>query len=217
METTKAMSSAERVRLSRWVNKVEEVADNLLNLLQTGPNPLPRTPIIDPELLHRISLFTLEQDDVISENYPKVRFLKLGNGNQHSNKRRAIACVVQVLEDSKIIDHRTIEVPRWGKCHFAAYTHAKGAMISTPNREDNDYGSADWHSRDHICMFRDTGDGRCIVYIANIKPLFEMRTIGHHGVTWEAVQKIAKFSKVISSKDALASEKRETSTLQIKP
>ena len=207
MDTEKAKSSVERVRLSRWVNKVEEAADSILELLRTGPDPLPRNPVIDPELLHRLSLFTLEQDDSMSEDYPKIRFLELGNGHQVSNKRRAISCAARVLGGAKIIDRRTIEVQGWGKCHFAAYTHAKGAMISTPNRGDNDYGSADWHAQDHICMFRDIGDGRCIIYITDIKPLFEMRTIGHHGVTWEAIQSVAKFSKVISSMDALAAEK----------
>lgn len=209
MNSDKPMSSAERVRLSRWVNKAEELADVLLDHLRTSPDPLPRNPVIDPELLQRLSLFTLEQDDASSEDYPEVRFLELGNGHQVSNKRRAMACAAKFLDGAEIIDRRTVEIPAWGKCHFAAYTHPKGAMISTPNKDDKDYGSADWHSQDHICMFRDVGDGRCIIYITDIEPLFGMRTIGHHGVTWESIQKIAKFSKVISSADALAFEKHE--------
>jgi len=69
-------------------------------------------------------------------------------------------------------------------------------MISTPGRDDNVFGSADWHSEDHIMMFRDFGDGRCVVYVSPIKPLFEKRTIGHHGVLWDDVRKLATFTKV---------------------
>lgn len=208
MKTGKAMNSAERVRLSRWVNKVEETADELLELLRSAPEPLPREPVIDDDLVHRLSVFTLKMDDAMSEDYPEKRFLELGNGNQASNKRRAISCVAHFLDDTKIIDRRTIQIQGWGKCHFAAYTHPKGAMISTPNRNDNNYGDADWHSCDHICMFRDVGDGRCMIYITEVEPLFEMRNIGHHGVTWDAIERVAKFSKIIASADALEMEKR---------
>lgn len=201
-----AMSSSERVRLSRWVNKVEAAADDLLDLLQTGPDPLPRNPVIDPELLDRLALFNLDQDDASEEDYPRVRFLKLGNGNQVSNKRRALASAIHFLKGAKAIDQRTIELPDWGTCHFSAFTHPKGAMISNPKKEDSSYGSADWHKRDHIVMFRDVGDGRCIVYICDIKPLFDMRTIGHGGVKWEAISRIAKHTEIISSSDALKAE-----------
>lgn len=203
----RAMSAAERVRLSRWVNRVEATADELLELLETGPRPLPRKPVLDPKLVDMLASLTLDQDDPDEADYPRVRFLTPGNGNQVRNKRRAMLCALRVLNAARQVDHRTIRLPRWGTCHFAAYTHAKGAMISSTRREDNSYGSANWHKRDHIVMFRDAGDGRCIVYICAIEPLFERRTIGHHGVRWEDVEKLAELSKVIASKDALAAER----------
>lgn len=95
-----------------------------------------------------------------------------------------------------VVDEATVEFPPYGSCHFAAYTDPKGAMISTPDRDDNEYGAVDWHHRDRIMLFRDFGDGRVIVYVCPIKPLFERRTIGHHGVTWENVLSVAEFKQV---------------------
>ena len=69
-------------------------------------------------------------------------------------------------------------------------------MISSPHRPDSEFGGADWHKRDAIMMFRDFGDGRCMIYVSAIKPLFEARTIGHHGVKWDDVGKIAQFKRV---------------------
>jgi len=203
----RAMSPAERVRLSRWVNRVEAAADELLELLETAPRPLPRKPVLDPKLVEILSALTIDQDDPDEADYPRVRFLTLGNGHQVSNKRRAMRCALRVLTGAQPVDHRTIRLPRWGTCHFAAYTHAKGAMISSTRREDNAYGSADWHKRDHIAMFRDAGDGRCIVYICAIEPLFGRRTIGHHGVRWEDVEELAESRQVIASQDALQGER----------
>lgn len=51
-------------------------------------------------------------------------------------------------------------------------------------------------SRDHIMMFRDFGDGRVMYYVCPIKALFDLRTIGHHGVKWPDVQTVAKTYKV---------------------
>jgi hypothetical protein len=201
------MTSTERVRLARWVNKVEETADALLELLSSPPEPLPRRPLIHPELVDLLASYTFEQDDVLSVDYdPSVRFLKLGNGNQVMNKRRALAATKRVLDGAEVLDNRTIKLPRFGICHFAAYTHPKGAMISTPAMEDRSFGAADWHSRDNLVLFRDAGDGRCIIYICPVAPLFDLRTIGHHGVTWDNVQKTAVFTKVISSSHALRDE-----------
>ena len=197
-----AMSSAERVRRSRWVNRVEEAADLLLEMLRNAPEPLPRNPIIDPALGDELAKITIgTQDDQSTEDYPVIRFLDLGNGHQITNKRRAIAAVVKLL-GAKQIDRNSVDYGEWGLCHFASYTHPKGAMISTPGREDNEYGQAEWHSKDHIMLFRDVGDGRCIVYVSKIKPLFELRTIGHHGVTWENVRKVASNFQIIASEDA---------------
>ena len=203
----RAMSPAERVRLSRWVNKVEAAADELLELLETGPQPLPRKPVLDPKLVDMLAALTIDQDDPDVADYPRVRFLTPGNGNQVRNKRRAMRCALRFLKGAKQVDYRTIRLPKWGTCHFAAYTHANGAMISSTRREDNRFGSADWHTRDHIVMFRDAGDGRCIVYICAIEPLFGRRTIGHHGVRWEDVEEQAESRQVIASQDALAQER----------
>lgn len=79
-------------------------------------------------------------------------------------------------------------------------------MISTPADEDHSFGSLDWHYRDHIVMFREVGDGRCMIYISSIKPLFDLRTIGYHGVSWENVRKTAKKIVVFKSEDALMVE-----------
>ena len=100
------------------------------------------------------------------------------------------------LPGLQIVDERTVRLEPYGLCHFAAYTHADGAMISTPGRDDNDFGTADWHSRDRIMMFRDFGDGRVAVFVCLIKPLFEKRTIGHHGVRWEHVLPLAQMKQV---------------------
>jgi hypothetical protein len=125
-----------------------------------------------------------------------VAFLTKGNGHQLANRRKAQQFVVENLPGVSVVDESTVEYPPYGRCHFSAYTHPDGAMISTPNRDDNDFGSAAWHHCDAFMMFRDFGDGRCVVYVCPIKPLFEMRTIGHHGVTWTDVLKVALFKQV---------------------
>jgi hypothetical protein len=123
-------------------------------------------------------------------------FLQKGNGHQIANRRKALDFVGSNLEGARIINESTVEFSPYGTCHFAAYTDVNGAMISTPDRNDNEFGTLEWHSRDAIMMFRDFGDGRCIVYVGPIKPLFEMRTIGHHGVRWADVLKNAVFKQV---------------------
>lgn len=201
------MTSTERVRLARWVNRVEETAISLMELLLSPPDPMPRRPTIDPELVDLLTSYTFEQDDVVSVDYDaNARFLKLGNGNQVANKRRAMAATNRAFEGAEILDNRTIKLPDFGVCHLAAYTHPKGAMISTPAMGEGSYGAEDWHSRDNLVLFRDAGDGRCIVYVCPIAPLFDLRTIGHHGVTWDNIQKTAIFTKVLSSSHLLHEE-----------
>ncbi len=125
-----------------------------------------------------------------------ARFLAVGNGHQYANRNKAMAFVLNRVPGVSAIDERTVEFSPYGTCHFAAYTHPKGAMISSTGREDNRFGDADWHARDHIMMFRDFGDGRCMIYVCPIRPLFDERTIGHHGVPWENVLKHAVFKQV---------------------
>lgn len=91
----------------------------------------------------------------------------------------------------------------WGRCHVAAYTHQKGAMISTPNKEDQSYGSEGWHSNDYMILFRDVGDGRCIIYINLIAALFDYRTIGQHVVTLEMVDFLSSKTEVLKSEGVL--------------
>jgi len=196
------MTPAERVSLHRWVNRVEAAADELLALIKAAPSPLPRKPVFDPELLNALSDFTIGQDDASDVDYENVRFLALGNGHQAENKARALAAAAHFLPGAKILDRRTLSVPPYGSCHFAAFTHLKGAMISTPADGDAGFGSRDWHDRRKMVLFRDAGDGRCIIYINDIEPLFGRRTIGQHGVPWGEVEKLANFVKVIASADA---------------
>ena len=125
-----------------------------------------------------------------------MTFLAVGNGHQIANRRKALAYVLANFEAMAEVDERTVDFEPYGRCHFGAYTHPDGAMISTPGRDDNTYGSADWHACDKIMMFRDFGDGRCMIYVCPIKPLFAERTIGHHGVRWNDVLKHAEFKSV---------------------
>ena len=123
-------------------------------------------------------------------------FLAAGNGHQTANRKRALAFVTDRLDGVSAVDERTVDFAPYGLCHFSAYTHPDGAMISTPGRGDETFGSADWHQRDRIMMFRDFGDGRCVVYLCPIRTLFDRRTIGHHGVRWEDILKLAEFKQV---------------------
>ena len=124
-------------------------------------------------------------------------FLTKGNGHQIANRRKALAFAAQNVADLQIVDERTVRLEPYDTCHFAAYTHPEGAMISTPGRDENDFGTADWHDRDRIMMFRDFDDGRVAIFVCPIRPLFETRTIGHHGVRWEDVIRLAEMKKVI--------------------
>ena len=198
-----AMSAAERVRLSRWVNKVESIGDELLGLLEQAPDPLPRVPVFAPELVERLSLYVARDDVDDTEDFPLVRFLNLGNGHQHSNRERAIVACVRLVPGVTKIDHNTVSWPPFGRCHFAAFTHMKGAMISSTRSADATFGGEPWHEKGNIVMFRDAGDGRCIVYLCPIEPLFQRRTIGHHGVRWEDVEKVALKTVILSSEKAI--------------
>ncbi|TCS12589.1 hypothetical protein [Caulobacter sp. BK020] len=124
------------------------------------------------------------------------RFLAKGNGHQIANRRKALEVASRELPEICVVDERTVEFEPHGVCHFAAYTDDNGAMISTPGRDDNAFGSADWHARDNLMMVYDPGDGRCMIFVCPIGPLFERRTIGHHGVRWNDVRKLAKFTHV---------------------
>jgi hypothetical protein len=125
-------------------------------------------------------------------------FLKKGNGHQIENRRRALAFTLANLDGVERIDESTVVFPPYGTCRFSAYADANGAMISTPYREDNEFGSVDWHHLGRIMMFRDFVDGtnRVMIYVCPIKPLFGLRTIGAHGVKWPDVDKVAEFKKV---------------------
>ena len=131
-------------------------------------------------------------------------FLQKGNGHQLNNRSKALKFVLENLAGTVAIDERTVSFEPYGICHFAAYTDPNGAMISTPARDDNEFGSADWHSRDNIMMFRDFGDGRVMVYVSPIRPLFSLRTIGYHGVTWADVLKTSVFTQVFRTQQPTA-------------
>ena len=202
----KPMTSAERVRRARWVNRFEETAYKLLDMLDEAPDPLPRRPEIPSELIEHLRPF-IGSTKPEKTRKPKVdqlvtRVLKLGNGNQVRNKKRAMQYIAKHL-NANIIDKRTVRVDGWGSCHVAAYTHPKGAMISTPHQKDQDYGGADWHKNDHIILFRDVGDGHCKIYISKIKPLFNHRTIGHHGVLWQKIEELSSDVEILDSQDVL--------------
>lgn len=147
--TSKPMTSAERVKRARWSNKVEETAFKLLDLLNNMPEPLPRNPEIPVELIDRLEPFMISTEvTTTSTNEPHQNVLQPGNGNQARNKKLAVEFIMKHLKASAI-DKKTLQTKLFGKCHVAAYTHPKGAMISTPNRGDQSYGDAEWHGNDH--------------------------------------------------------------------
>ena len=201
------MTSAERVKRARWVNRFEDTAFKLLDLLDEAPDPLPRKPEIPSQLLDRLKPFISQASEpntkVVDIVKHDIRVLKLGNGNQANNKKKAMKFISKHF-DAEVIDiKRTVKIPKWGTCHVAAYTHPKGAMISAPKHKNPNYGGRDWHSNDHIILFRDVGDGRCIIYINEIESLFNIRTIGQHGVTWENIEKLSSHIEVLKSRDVL--------------
>ena len=201
----KPMSSAERVRRSRWVNNLENTAYKLLDLINEAPEQLPRQPSIPAELVEKIKAFI--NTDIVPEQSnidPSIRVLKLGNGNQVKNKKLALEFIAKHFNKAQVIDKRTISIPQWGNCHVSAYTHPKGAMISTPNKNDQDYGGTEWHKNEHIILFRDVGDGRCKIYINKIEPLFNYRTIGHHGVLWKKIEELSEKTEILNSCDVNA-------------
>ncbi len=121
----------------------------------------------------------------------------MGNAHQKANRRKAQWFVRNYLPDLTVLDERSVWFEGYGTCHFAAYTDPKGAMISTPHRNDYNYGSMDWHDHDHIMMFRDMGDGRrVVVYVCPIPPLFGRRTVGRHGVSWNDIRTLAVYKRI---------------------
>ena len=202
----KPMTSAERVRRARWVNRFEETAFKLLDLLNEVPDPLPRKPAIPNDLIEKLRPFisTSKQPPMRKSEMGQtaVRVLKLGNGKQGRNKELVMQFIAKHL-NAKIIDKRTVRTDNWGSCHVATYTNPKSAMISTPKKDDQIYGGADWHKNDHVIQFRDVGDGRCIIYISKIERLFDYLEIGHHNVTWENIEKLSSHTEVLKSEEVL--------------
>ena len=123
-------------------------------------------------------------------------FLQKGNGHQIANRRKAMAFAAERLDGLEVVDDQTVRLEPYGVCRFAAFTDDNGAMISTPGRDDNTFGSQDWHKLDRMMLFRYFADGRVVIYVCPIKPLFEKRTIGHHGVRWNDVLALAEFKPV---------------------
>ena len=202
----RAMTSAERIQRSRWINKTEEAAITLLDLLDEAPDNLSRKPEIPAELVQKLIPYINTTTPTTSVERKRKqsaeRFLKLGNGNQVKNKQKAMKFVAHHMAAIPI-DKKTLKTSEWGMCHFAAYTHPTGAMISTPNKPDQEYGGADWHNNDHIILFRELEDGRCMIYVSEIEPLFALRTIGHHGVKWVDIEKVAKHTETLNTADVI--------------
>ena len=199
------MTSAERIHRSRWINKTEEMAIQLLDLLNEAPKNLVRAPDISAELVQKLIPYVNANASVERKKAGSLsheRFLKLGNGNQVSNKKKAMRYVAHHFEAIQL-DKKTLKTKDWGMCHFSAYTYPTGAMISTPNKPDQDYGGADWHSNDHIILFRELEDGRCMIYVSEIEPLLDMRTIGHHGVKWADIAKLAEYTEVFETSEVI--------------
>ena len=201
----KAMTSAERIQRSRWINKTEEAAIKLLDLLDEAPKGLARSPDIPAELVQKLIPYVNANTSVErnkASNISHERFLKLGNGNQVSNKKKAMRYVAHHFAAIQL-DKKTLKTKDWGMCHFSAYTHPTGAMISTPNKPDQHYGGVEWHSNDHIILFRELEDGKCMIYVCEIEPLLDMRTIGHHGVKWADLEKVAEYTDVFKTSDVI--------------
>lgn len=77
-------------------------------------------------------------------------------------------------------------------------------MISTPNKQDQDYGGASWHSNDHMVLFRELEAGKCMIYVSDIEPLFQMRTIGHHGVKWQDIEEVAFYTEILETSGVIS-------------
>ena len=197
----KPMTSAERVKRTRWANRVEDTADKLLGLLDSPPEPLPRMPKIPAELLEKLQPFSVTRSSSPTGEEIK-RVLQPGNGHQAANKKKALQFITNFF-DATPIANGTVQTEDWGLCYVAAYTHQKGAMISAPNRGTGEYGGREWHKRDHIIMFRDLGNGHCKIYVSKIAPLFEHRTIGRGGVTWEDVEKLCESEITCSAEEVI--------------
>ena len=123
-------------------------------------------------------------------------FLEKGNGHQLANRRKAMRFAAEHLNGLEIVDDQTVKLEPYGICKFSAFTDNLGAMISSPNKDDKEFGDVAWHARDHMMLFRDYGDGRVAIFLCPIKPLFAKRTIGHHGVRWEHLLPLSQMTKV---------------------
>lgn len=124
-------------------------------------------------------------------------FLTPGKGNQHRNRDKARAFVAAYL-GIDTINHNTVVMQPFGACHFGAFTHRLGPMIKAENSRE--YGMAKWHKRQYMMLFRDCGDS-CVLYVCPVAPLFKCRNIGHYGIGWEDVEKLAEFKKTVITEE----------------
>jgi hypothetical protein len=81
-------------------------------------------------------------------------FLEPGNGHQLANRKKALRFVTSHLEQCEMVDEQTVTFNPYGLCHFHAFTSPDGAMVSSPGKDDNAFGSMEWHGRDNSMMFR---------------------------------------------------------------
>jgi len=200
------LTASERVRKSRWINKVEQTAVDLEQLLidlPTGVLEGKSKPKISSTLLSAVAPY------IVSEqmNARKVkeitmtRALKTGNGNQIRNRRFAMEFALEHF-DADFIDESSIATRDWGTCRVAAFTDPKGAMIAAPNKQLK-FGDRDWHHCDHLILIRDVGNGECRVFINKIKDLFENISIGKGGVIWDDVERLSIKNETVNAQTIL--------------
>ncbi|MBT6012363.1 MAG: hypothetical protein HOG80_13390 [Candidatus Marinimicrobia bacterium] len=198
------LTAAERVRKSRWMNKVEQTAVDLEQLLIEPPRGAlegKSKPRIFSTLLSEIAPYIVSNhtDTGNMVDSKIVRAFKMGNGNQIQNRRSAVQFALRYF-NAELIDESSISTEDWGVCRVAAFTDLKGAMIAAPNKQPM-FGASDWHKNDHFILIRDLGNGECRLYINKIKELFKNISIGKGGVTWDDVEDLSVMSKTVKAQD----------------
>ena len=121
-----------------------------------------------------------------------------------ANKASAVTLALHHFNGSPV-DKATIDTPDWGRCHVAAYTDLRGAMIAT-TETDVKFGDVEWHDKGRIIMVREQpkkhpSPARLTFYVCEIEDLFQEKSVKNSGVKWSDVSKRKLYGKTMYSSD----------------
>lgn len=190
----KSLASMENVKQALWANCVEDTAQQLLKLLKERPEHIQYEPDISAELFELLGEY-FHADDIED---PAT------SGNIYLNNiDKAVLFAIKVLDGKQLIDN-VIKAQKWGVCNVLVSSHPIRALILSPNEPIDDFIQHTHQRYDHWIIFRDLGDGSCIMHIVETKALLNNLGRENRDISWEVLSTLSKEEMGFNCSVALA-------------